>query len=87
MVADVPDLFFEPVTTGSCGLDLFTAHDASDGRYKKGKKRNERSQIAQNRRSKLEEEVTTRKSCTITYNVSHFKRSNRTTYAQVASST
>ena len=22
-----------------CGLDLFTAHDASDGRYKKGKER------------------------------------------------
>ena len=25
--------------TGSCGLDLFTVHDASDGRYKKGKER------------------------------------------------
>ena len=31
--------FFGPVTTGSCGLALFTAHDASDGRHKKGKER------------------------------------------------
>ena len=31
--------FLECVTTRFCGLDLFTAHDASDGRCKKGKER------------------------------------------------
>ena len=31
--------FLECVTTGSCGLCLFTTHDASDGRHKKGKER------------------------------------------------
>ena len=31
--------FLECVTTGSCVICLFTTHDASDGRYKKGKER------------------------------------------------
>ena len=31
--------FLECVTTGLCGLCLFTTHDASDGRCKKGKER------------------------------------------------
>ena len=31
--------FLQCVTTGSCGICLFTTHDASEGRCKKGKER------------------------------------------------